>query len=95
MNKQETLQNLEKMLLEIILSVLGLRLVLYKIQNNDNYERATVVRTYTAGQPLTKEQGETLFDLRDCREKLRSPIMARSRDGEPLDTGRLIALQVG
>lgn len=81
-------------LIFFILVLLCLRLVLYKIQREDgDYERGHS-RTYTAGQPLTKEQGEALFDLRDCREKLRNPLLLRSRDGELLDTGYSKALQV-
>ncbi|KAI6184629.1 hypothetical protein M3Y97_00616900 [Aphelenchoides bicaudatus] len=78
-------------LIFFIIVLLCLRLVLYKLQAHDNFDRTTVTRTYTSGKPLTKEQGEALFDLRDYREKIRSPLLA-SRAREE-DTGLLNALQ--
>lgn len=84
-------------LIFFIAVLLCIRLILYKINGSGEYQSAnTATRSsYHTDRPLTKEQGETLFDLRDCREKLRSPFVAtRSRDGELLDTGRYQALQV-
>jgi hypothetical protein len=83
-------------LIFFIAVLLCLRLILYKVGGNGEYHHAnsSTWSAYHADRPLTKEQGETLFDLRDCREKLRSPfVVTRSRDGEILDNGRFNALQ--